>query len=421
MCYKSPWGRGTGKAPSVHSRRRAWRRPVDIKPGRNYPRAPPPDQRSDRPATQDCSVTDITNASHKRPLVWWKPAQPPVEDAGAPALLPLAKIATFSERRSADVKIHRINSNRNCVIASIALSQESPIQSQPSEQQTERPLESQKPPDNQQETTTPTLPTIATPESVEGRHDTVTERSKSGGEKSDWLEKFFNDIKITDLLLVIFTAALAVYTGRLWYATAGLWEAAKEQSRDMKASIAVAAKSAEASLSAAETARLSIEGDRAWITWDNYTFADVINSALEGNIIKNGYGIAVTWKNSGRTLALNVSCVNKKSLINPGDAIPTFIVDKNDRATEPSSRGVGADIGGYLIPMDDIEADDFRNHRRRVIFYSRVTYTDIFYLNTTRMSEACFELIFAGGTITYNSGRAVPVSMRLVGPQNSSS
>jgi Resolvase, N terminal domain len=42
---------GTGKAPSFHSPAA-----VGIKPGRNYPRAPP-DQRNRRSATQDCSVT----------------------------------------------------------------------------------------------------------------------------------------------------------------------------------------------------------------------------------------------------------------------------------------------------------------------------------------------------------------------------
>jgi hypothetical protein len=36
-----------GKTPCVHSRRRAWRRPVGIKPAANYLRAPPdPAERS---------------------------------------------------------------------------------------------------------------------------------------------------------------------------------------------------------------------------------------------------------------------------------------------------------------------------------------------------------------------------------------
>ena len=54
MCYKSPWGRGREKRRPSTLAGGPWRRPVDIKLGRNYLRAPH-DQGSDRPATKDCS------------------------------------------------------------------------------------------------------------------------------------------------------------------------------------------------------------------------------------------------------------------------------------------------------------------------------------------------------------------------------
>jgi hypothetical protein len=66
MCYKSPWGRGREKRrPST--RRRAWRRPVGIKPGRNYPRAPP-DQRSDWPQQQQHKAQRGLARPARRPL-----------------------------------------------------------------------------------------------------------------------------------------------------------------------------------------------------------------------------------------------------------------------------------------------------------------------------------------------------------------
>jgi hypothetical protein len=55
MCYKSPWGRGREKRRPSTLAGGPWRRPVDIKPGRNCPRAPH-DQGSDRPTTKDCSL-----------------------------------------------------------------------------------------------------------------------------------------------------------------------------------------------------------------------------------------------------------------------------------------------------------------------------------------------------------------------------
>jgi hypothetical protein len=54
MCYKSPWGRGREKRRPSTLAGGPWRRPVDIKLGRNYPRAPH-DQGSDRTTTKDCS------------------------------------------------------------------------------------------------------------------------------------------------------------------------------------------------------------------------------------------------------------------------------------------------------------------------------------------------------------------------------
>lgn len=89
-------------------------------------------------------------------------------------------------------------------------------------------------------------PLIARSESSDSSHDTTSQDHKSPENEPNWLYRFLIDVKITDVLLVIFTALLAVYTGRLWYATAGLWVAAKEQSIDMKSSLDTAARSAAA-------------------------------------------------------------------------------------------------------------------------------------------------------------------------------
>jgi hypothetical protein len=55
MCYKSPWGRGREKRCPSTLAGGPWRRPLDIKLGRNYPLARH-DQGSGRPATKDCSL-----------------------------------------------------------------------------------------------------------------------------------------------------------------------------------------------------------------------------------------------------------------------------------------------------------------------------------------------------------------------------
>ena len=74
-----------------------------------------------------------------------------------------------------------------------------------------------------------------------------------GGTVFGWISNFF-EVKLTDLLIAIFTVVLAVKTSGLFRETAGLRELASEQSRDMKASINAAEKAADAATLSAKAA-----------------------------------------------------------------------------------------------------------------------------------------------------------------------
>jgi len=196
------------------------------------------------------------------------------------------------------------------------------------------------------------------------------------------------------------TVILAIATVLLFIVTAGLLIFAFFQSRDMKASIAVAAKSAEATISAAAAARGVLESDRAWITWNQLGIAVLTNTTFNGKEIKNGVGFYSNWKNTGRSPAQNVSCVNIARLVEPGARVPIVNVGVDDSFTTESSRGVGQEISGSLIPFNDSDSADFKSRKKNLLFYSRVEYFDIFNKDSTvRISEACLKLSFAGGTI----------------------
>jgi hypothetical protein len=68
-----------------------------------------------------------------------------------------------------------------------------------------------------------------------------------------WISNFF-EVKLTDLLIAIFTVVLAIKTSGLFRETAGLRELAAVQSRDMKASIKAAEKAADAAMLGARAA-----------------------------------------------------------------------------------------------------------------------------------------------------------------------
>jgi len=88
-----------------------------------------------------------------------------------------------------------------------------------------------------------------------------TKEAKAGDALKEFSIKFF-ELKLTDILIAIFTIVLAVKTSGLFRETAGLRESAAEQSRDMKDSIAAAQKSAaaaEKSAAVAESALVDLE------------------------------------------------------------------------------------------------------------------------------------------------------------------
>lgn len=79
------------------------------------------------------------------------------------------------------------------------------------------------------------------------------EKQSDAGSVLDWLIRFF-EVKLTDILIVFFTAVLAYKTSGLFKETAGLRAAADQQALDMKASIAAGQKAADAADQSARAA-----------------------------------------------------------------------------------------------------------------------------------------------------------------------
>ncbi len=71
------------------------------------------------------------------------------------------------------------------------------------------------------------------------------------------LSAFFLEIKVTDVLLVIFNGLLAYVTWLLWKSTRGLEQAAIKQGADMQQSLQIAAEAADAAKKSADAAALN--------------------------------------------------------------------------------------------------------------------------------------------------------------------
>lgn len=128
-----------------------------------------------------------------------------------------------------------------------------------------------------------------------------------------WVRTFF-EIKLTDVLIVFFTAVLAVKTGGLFTETAGLRSAADQQALDMKASIKAATDAASAAasqaLSAARQAKVAEDAlfkfERPYILVTSLSYIKPPETRQIGDKIRIVPGHHVTYKigNFGRMAGL---------------------------------------------------------------------------------------------------------------------
>jgi hypothetical protein len=165
----------------------------------------------------------------------------------------------------------------------IAQSQTPAAQNRPSQQQADRPGSSQ---DNAQSQETPPAPQSpsVTRSQPEVRSRTAAEsQSEAQRQQDNWLERFYYDVRITDVLIVLFTLALVIATVLLWHATLGLWGAANAANELNRQNM--------------------IASRRAWLSISDVKLKHP-TTVTEDAIT---FSVSVTVKNHGQTPALNTA------------------------------------------------------------------------------------------------------------------
>lgn len=161
----------------------------------------------------------------------------------------------------------------------------------PPQQQTERSGKTEK---GSQSVAPSTTIVFNEPHSPKDHSETTQNKRNADDVLLNWL----SDIKLTDVLLVLFTAVLAFKTSGLFQETAGLRAAADQQALDMQASIVEARRSADAAIKAAETSeRALFAAYRPLITITGLELKDGTDSS---------HGIHIQWglRNSGQGVGI---------------------------------------------------------------------------------------------------------------------
>ena len=122
-------------------------------------------------------------------------------------------------------------------------------------------------------------------------------RDEKRNQKSEWYSTFSEHP--TEWLLAAFTGILALYTARLFHATAGLVEAAREQSRDLKRSIVAAEKAAEAT---SLNAKAAVRAEQAHV-YPIVDREDIVDAVRAGGGDNREINVSFRLKNLGKTPA----------------------------------------------------------------------------------------------------------------------
>lgn len=126
--------------------------------------------------------------------------------------------------------------------------------------------------------------------------------------------------------------------------------------------------------------------ERAWITFGGFSCGAIpVEKTMEPSKGIQGFGYIVTWKNTGRTPALRLTCYTDYRIVFPPEMIPTFEAD------EPPTDGLkSVPLGpGDTVhtKLKHLRLEDAGMHVHLVV-YSRVEYYDLI-SSIMRISEIC--------------------------------
>lgn len=172
-----------------------------------------------------------------------------------------------------------------------------------------------------------------------------------------------------------------------------------------------------AAFAGAESARLAIEANRAWVTVTHSSSGELIDCDTPKGFVKNGLIIKPNIENVGMSPALNVRFGFRYRLLPTGE-VPVFDVQEHiggQRNFLPKGNRLEVQIF-----LNDDEAERTRSKECNVVFYIKIWYEDAYTTNEVgpRVSETCLCATFVGGEQTMDGVRQQPFTYFNVGEQN---
>ena len=201
-------------------------------------------------------------------------------------------------------------------------------------------------------------------------------------------------------LIVLSTIAIALFTGTLWRATTGLQDLAAKQSTDMKQSLAIAEKSADAAVKTAMPVLYPYVTNMEGL---HPLHAPAMDDVPEDREIEHDANIFVAFDNYGKTPAI-IRRVRAKLFLTVADQLPAVNIDTLPLHSYPvwvpgEARGKDLITGAldlkqrmtYTVrELRQLLAEARGNQFRRIALIGQVIYDDLF--GTRHFCDFCVKV-----------------------------
>ncbi len=264
----------------------------------------------------------------------------------------------------------------------------------------------------EQPSLSPNVALFALPLPIDDQPATEKPKESAKADKSAEGEGFFAGIKWTDAVIALFTIILGIYTARRYYATKGLWDAAKGQGVDMKASIAAANAAAKAAGDQVALSRVALTStERAFIVPDPIIAYPIFE---EGTKTITSWQFRIVWRNVGRT-STQYMVNNSGLVIRHFNKPPVFQyihkpIDTNINSFGGPDRTAALDKHSVIIDA----LNDTKASMISIYLWGWADYDDVFDSTPRHRTEVCVKIIVVGNPTNADCG----FGYQLVGPFN---
>lgn len=162
----------------------------------------------------------------------------------------------------------------------------------------------------------------------------------------------------------------------------------------------------------------SIKVERAWITksgWGNYFISNPIFDGVPQR--GEALGIALHWRNDGRSPAINMKMTSDHALVEPGVGPPVFD-GATDTGQKTASVGQSAVVKGMMRVVGVSDYKRLVEGSLSMYIYGKATYEDVFSRGIVRHTEVCCLVDLNGERVSETGERIPMINLMPEGPQN---